>query len=134
MLILVPVLRATGADTYQMVVNSENPVTVVSRATVRNFYLGKTGRWPNGAPVKPIDLTETSSVRADFSKKVLGKDPADVKSHWLTLVFAGRGTPPVQFESDEKVLAMIRTSLGAIGYVSASASLGAGVKAVAVTD
>lgn len=123
-----------AAEPYQVVVNSKNPITSISRATIRSYYMGKATRWPDGSAVKPIDLSETSDVREGFSKAVLGKDVPSVKSYWLTMVFAGRGTPPVQFESDDKVLATVRSTPGAIGYVSAGASPGSGAKAIAVTD
>jgi ABC-type phosphate transport system substrate-binding protein len=123
-----------AAEGYQVIVNSNNPITSISKATMRNYFLGKSTRWPDGTSVKPIDLPDSSEVRAQFSKRVLGKQPAAVKSYWLSLIFAGRGTPPMQLESDEKVLAAVRASPTAIAYVSPSAPLGSGVKSIPVTD
>jgi ABC-type phosphate transport system substrate-binding protein len=123
-----------AAEGYQVIVNANNPVTSISKATLRNYFLGKSTRWPDGTAVKPIDLSESSEVRAQFSKRVLGKQTAAVKSYWLSLIFAGRGTPPVQLESDEKVLAAVRASPAAIAYISPASPLGSSVKSIPVTD
>lgn len=123
-----------AAEPYKVVVNAENPTAQISKATLRDYFLGKATRWPHGPAVKPVDLSEASPVREEFSEEVLGRTVAAVRSHWLTTVFAGRGTPPVQLPTDADVLATIRSSPTAIGYVSASAPLGAGVKVVSVTD
>ncbi len=133
-LLLMTVSASGFAANFQIVVHAGNPVTTIKRPLLRDYFLGRATRWIDGSAVKPIDLAESSDVRAQFSKEVLGKDTAAVKSHWLSMVFAGRGTPPSQFDSDEKVLVAIRTTPNAIGYVSSSASLGSGVKAIAIVD
>jgi hypothetical protein len=46
-------------------------------------------------------------------------------------IFAGRGLPPPELESDEAVLRYVRSRPGAVGYVSERAELG-GVKVLGV--
>ncbi len=127
----IPVL---AAEPYQVVVNAKNPIASISKGNLRDYFLGKATRWPDGSAVRPIDLPEVSNTRASFSKVALGRDTVAVKSYWLTMLFSGRGTPPVQFENDDRVLSNVRTSPGAIGYVSSSTSVGDGAKAIPVTE
>ena len=43
--------------------------------------------------------------------------------YWKRLIFTGKGTPPTSFASDEKVVAFVARTPGAIGYVSTKAEL-----------
>ena len=63
---------------------------------------------------------------------VHGKKVSSVKSYWQTMIFSGRATPPPELDSDRQVLDYVRGKPGAIGYVSAGATLGNGVKALRV--
>lgn len=123
-----------AAEPFQVIVHADNPTTEISRAELRDYFLGRATRWPHGAAVRPIDLPESSPVREEFSRAVLGKEIPAVRSYWLTMVFAGRGTPPVELETEDAVVAAVRSSPPAIGYVSASADLGPEVKTILVTD
>src|SRR5438270_6194194 len=90
LLMVMPVQAAT----FQVVVNAGNPARTISKTALQDYFLGKATRWPDGTTVVALDQRESSAVRADFSKAILGKTVANVKSYWLTIVFAGRGVPP----------------------------------------
>jgi len=122
---------ALAAD-FQVVVNASNSASSISKTTLQDFYLGKATRWSNGTAIAAVDRDEHSDVRATFSKVALGKTVANVKSYWLTIVFAGRGVPPPEHDSDEKVLDAVRRNKGGVGYVSAAAVLPNGVKALKI--
>jgi len=134
LLVLALASAVSAAEPFKVIVNADNPVASISKATLRDYFLGKATRWPTGPAVKPIDLPESSGVRETFSDEVLGKTVGAVRSQWLSTVFAGRGTPPVQLGTEQEVISAVRSSENAIAYVSASAALGSGVKAIPVTD
>ncbi len=119
------------AEDFKLVVNAANPADALTKDQVTQYFLKKTTKWPNDQVVFPVDLPETSPVRAAFSQEVLGKSVATLKAYWNRLVFAGRETPPVEKSSDDEVLAAVRANPGAIGYVG-GASAASGVKVVAV--
>jgi len=129
-LLVLGALPALGG--VQIIVHSDNPVTSLPAKTAQDFFFGKTTRWSDGTPVVAVDQLEKSPVRADFSRDVLKKKVEAVKSYWLTQIFSGRGTPPVEVKSDAAVIEHVRTQRGAIGYVSSDTALPAGVKAVTV--
>jgi len=131
-LLTVALTLPASAARYQVIVNESNPAGAIDKTTVQDYYLGKATRWSDGTTVAAVDLEESSAVRADFSKEVLRKPVANVKSYWLTIIFSGRGVPPPALASDEKVIEAVRKNKGAIGYVSATATLPAGVKAIRV--
>jgi ABC-type phosphate transport system substrate-binding protein len=129
-LLLTGALPALGA--VQIIVNSDNPVPSVTAKTAQDFFFGKTTRWSDGTPVVAVDQLEKTAVREEFSRVVLKKKVEAVKSYWLTQIFSGRGTPPVELKTDAAVIDAVRAQRGAIGYVSSETALPAGVRAVAV--
>jgi ABC-type phosphate transport system substrate-binding protein len=116
----------------QVIVNADNPITTMTPTAVQDVFFGKTSRWTDGTNVVAVDQLEKSPVRIEFSQKVMRKPVEAVKSFWLTKIFSGRGTPPVELKTDAAVMEAVRTQRGAIGYVSADTPLVAGVKAITV--
>lgn len=122
------------AQEVRIVVNSANPETSISHDEVARLFLKKVTTWKTGKPVAPVDQMETSGIRAAFSKQLLGKDIAAVKAYWQQAIFTGRGSPPPQKASDDEVLAFVAANPNAVGYVSAGATLPAGVKAITIAN
>ena len=56
---------------------------------------------------------------------------AAIAAYWNALIFSGRELPPLEKATDADVIAYVRATPGAIGYVSAGADI-AGVKLLAV--
>lgn len=130
--LLLAVSHTAMAAGFQVIVNADNPVTTISAQTAQDFFLGKTKKWSDGTAAVPVDQLEKSAVRAEFSQTVLKKKVEAVKSFWLTIIFSGRGTPPVELKSDSAVMDAVRKDRGAIGYVGSDVPLGPGVKAITV--
>jgi ABC-type phosphate transport system substrate-binding protein len=125
LLLLAPV--APAQEGFRVIVNSANPTAALAAAEVSRLFLKKTVAWPSGLTVAPVDQERTSDVRKAFSKDVHGKDADAIVSHWQTMVFSGRDTPPAIKGSDAAVVEFVKANPGAIGYVSAGADT-AGVK------
>lgn len=121
------------AGEFKLVVNAANPVSALSRDEVSRLFLKKTTVWRDARPVMIVDQKPTAPVRATFTKDVHGRQVASVTSYWQQMIFAGRAIPPVEKTSDADVLAFVQANPAAIGYVSASTDLPAGVKTIAVT-
>jgi ABC-type phosphate transport system substrate-binding protein len=117
---------------YVVVVNDSNPISSIATADLARVFLKTVKRWDNGNPVEPIDQSFESQVRAQFSQSVLRKSAVQVQEYWLRETYSGREIPPPVRNSDTGVLEFVRANPGAVGYVSASTSLPAGVKALTV--
>jgi ABC-type phosphate transport system substrate-binding protein len=128
------VSSAQNAQKYKVVVNAGNSLDAATKAQVSDMFLKKTKIWSNGVEVEPIDLYPTSDLREAFSETVHGRSVAAVKSYWQRLIFSGEAVPPPEIENEKQVMFWVGSSPGAIGYVSASAPLGDGVKVLRVTD
>ncbi len=124
---------AAIAAEFVIVANPSVAATSVSRAEASRMFLRLQTTWPEGGHVKPVDQSKSSPVREAFSREVLGKSVASVEQYWTQTIFSGRAVPPVEKRADADVVAYVRETPGAIGYVSASAST-EGVKRLALKD
>jgi ABC-type phosphate transport system substrate-binding protein len=121
-------LRAQG---WVVIVNSANPVSDLSKDDVSKLMLKKTPKWKTGQEVFPIEFGN-DAIKETFSKAVHGRPSAAIKSYWQQQLFAGKDVPPPEMALEKDVIGFVRANPNAIGYVSAGADLGTGVKVVAV--
>ncbi len=124
---------AALAAEFVLVANPSVSAAAISRAEASRMFLRLQTAWPEGGNVKPVDQAKTSPVRDAFSREVLGKSVAAVEQFWTQAIFSGRAVPPVEKRSDADVLAYVRETPGAIGYVSAAAPT-EGVKRIGLKD
>jgi hypothetical protein len=110
--------RASAPPSFRVIVHADLPYSTVERRAVADLFLKKVTRWPGGETTFPVDLASDSVVRQRFSEDVLGRSVAAVKSYWQQLIFAGRGVPPPELESDQEVLSFVARHPGSIGYIS----------------
>ena len=106
----------------------------MSKADLSKLFLRKTIKWDSGLIVRPVDQAPDRSVRESFSRSIHGKKVASIKSYWQKMIFSVRSTPPPELETERGVMEYVRENSGAIGYVSAGASIGSGVKVLRITD
>ena len=125
---------AAEARSVKLVVNGSNNASSITKAKAADLFLKRVTRWDSGKTVTPVDLSEKNSSRSAFCRELLGKEVAWVKSYWQKMIFSGRATPPAELSSEGEVLDFVRNNADAVGYVSDSATLPAGVRVLAVTD
>lgn len=100
----------------------------IQRALLADIFLKEVTRWGDGRRCAPVDQSLVSPVRVAFSKQVLRRSPAAVRRYWQHKMRSGRKTPPPIKTSDTDVIAFVRTTPGAVGYVAADTDLPEGVK------
>ncbi|MFC5400455.1 hypothetical protein ACO0K0_12785 [Undibacterium sp. SXout11W] len=127
---LIPVLSfsfATMSANAELVVivNKDNPATKMYLAQVAQFYLG------GSTLFAPVELAENSPARAEFYKKVLDKDAAQVQAIWSKLLFTGKAKAPKEFKTDAEVKKFVSATPNAMGYIDKS-SVDDTVKVVAI--
>ena len=130
-LALLLAIPARADAPFRVIVHASNTASSLPKIEVSQMFLKKVTRWPGGAVVKPVELRAGSKVREAFCDAVHGRSSAAVGTYWTQVIFSGRGTPPIEKATDEEVVAYVRGNEGAIGVVSASASV-SGVKVIEV--
>ena len=122
-----------AAQDFAVIVNEAVPLTSVTTEDLSRLFQKRATRWANGLSAEPVDQTEQAGVRERFSQAVFAKSVDQVKTWWQTQIFSGRGVPPVELSGDQAVIGFVQSHAGAVGYVSAAATLPAGVKRLRVT-
>ena len=120
------------ARNFVVVVHESNPVTSVRGDELSKMFLKKITVWRTKQPVVVVDQLETTKVRQEFCRDVHHRDLQSVQGYWQTQIFSGRGVPPQQRASDGEVLSFVAGNPNAVGYVSSTATLPAGVKVLAI--
>ncbi|MGI4721241.1 MAG: hypothetical protein ACRYGO_22845 [Janthinobacterium lividum] len=98
-----------------VVVNPKAAESTMTKEQVAQFFLGKS------SAMTPIDQADSSPVRAEFYKKVAGKDAAQAKALWSKLVFTGKATMPKEVADSAAVKAAVAANPKAIGYIDKGA-------------
>jgi hypothetical protein len=110
---------ADDGDPLVVVVARASTVTSVSMDDLREIYLRRRRVWPDGSAIVAINLPPENPARLRFSRRVLGRTPAELLSYWNARYFEGI-TPPLVLHSPAAVRAYVAQQPGAIGYVPRS--------------
>jgi ABC-type phosphate transport system substrate-binding protein len=122
------------AASFKVIVHESNPIDSISRSDLADYFLKQKTRWQSGRAITPVDQSEKSKTRDEFSRNVMGKEVPWVKSYWQRMIFSGRATPPAELSADAEVLNLVSSDPDAIGYVSSVASTAPGVKVIELRD
>jgi ABC-type phosphate transport system substrate-binding protein len=93
-----------------------NPAAApLTKDELANVYLG------HNQALTPLDQPESSPIRADYYKKLTGRDPAQIKAMWARLTFTGKGQSPKELPDSSAVKKAVAADPKAIGYIEKSA-------------
>lgn len=123
---IIPVLSAISLAMNANFVHAEialiaHPSNVEQALTteqVKQIFLGKTGNFPGGNKVVPVDQKDGSALKTEFYMKIIQKDLSEIKAYWAKLLFSGKGTPPNALSSDEEVKAWVAKNPDGLGYIN----------------
>ena len=85
---------AADGERYKVIVHPSNPITWIDQGFLRNAYLKKEIEWADRRTILPVDLMTKFSVRDEFTREVLKKTSAQLRSYWNQRIFSGQGAPP----------------------------------------
>jgi ABC-type phosphate transport system substrate-binding protein len=98
--------------------DTELDKSAISRSTLLAIYSMRARKWPNGDKVTVFVFDDRSKTHQKFCAKYLGIPPYHLRRNWRRLVFSGRASEPVKVESMEDMIASVRRTPGAIGYLA----------------
>lgn len=109
--------RTIQAQGFKIIAHSDVPVAELTSAAASNIFLKKDSKFPGGPEAVPVDQPASAPIREAFSKAVHGRPASAVVTYWQQQVFSGKDTPPATKPSDEAIVAFVKSTPGAIGYV-----------------
>ncbi|MFZ2987591.1 hypothetical protein [Ideonella sp.] len=108
-----------------VIVNPAAPPLTKEKAG--DIFLGKEPTYA------PVDYSDAAPLKAEFYKKISGRDLTQVKTTWTRIVFTGKGAPPKEVQDASAVKKMVAANPQAVGYIEKSA-LDSTVKAALVLE
>ncbi len=124
---------AEEQSAFKVITHPDNPVTSLSKSQVSKILLKKVRKWEHGQRVQAVDQGGGQTVREIFTKEIHGRSLSSIQRFWQRQIFSGTEVPPPELAGDSAVVDFVSSNPGAIGYVSADASV-EGVKVVDVTE
>lgn len=100
----------TAADMYVIA----NDTLHMTPAELREVFLGER-QFASGRRLVPVD---NAAIQKEFVNRVVGIDAAKYGTVWAKKGFREGLNPPSVMPGDQEVIATVRATPGAIGYVS----------------
>jgi hypothetical protein len=100
-----------------VVVNARSGIDRLSRDDVINIFMGRYRVLPSGVNAYPVDQPASSELRAQFYRKLVNKEPAEIGAYWARLVFSGKTSPPKQATRSVEVGEWVANHEGGLGYI-----------------
>ena len=118
------------ASAVKVIAHASVKVSQVSPEELKGVFLQTRTSLADGSHVEPV-LLQSGDVHDTFVKQYTGKSVSGLDSYYRSLVFTGKGAMPKMLKSDAEVVAYVKNTIGAIGFVSDDATT-EGVKILAV--
>ncbi|MFQ3189470.1 MAG: hypothetical protein ACI936_000594 [Paraglaciecola sp.] len=109
----------TGAELV-LVVNKNNPTSILSRSQVIDLYMGKYVAFPDGTKAVPVDIEDDLETRTQFYDSLVGMPLTRVNAYWSKVKFSGRARPPTQQKDEKAILDFVMQTEDAIAYIHES--------------
>jgi ABC-type phosphate transport system substrate-binding protein len=117
---------------FMVIVHPDVAVNEVTVDELARIYRKETTRWPDGAPIMPVEVGGTAPTRAAFYRTILKLMVGDVTAYWINQAMTTGNNPPKVFSSDSLVIHYVGQTPGAVGFVGPGTPLDDRVKQVAV--
>ena len=115
--------NAFAADGNVVIIaNKSVPVSSITSATLKLIYLGKKNTWSDGSVIVPVTL-QSGGTHEAFLSQFIEKSSSQYSSFWKQAIFTGEGTQPRSFATMSELVSYVANTPGAIGYVTAGASM-----------
>ncbi len=100
-----------------IVTNSSVDTQSMTKQQLKSVFLGQRIKWDNNQRIKVAILKKTD-LHKKFVRSFTQKSPSQFHAWWKRMLFTGKGSPPIRFDSEEKLIEYIAKTKGAIGYIS----------------
>lgn len=92
--------------------------TKFDRGLLRAVFTMRVRQWPDGLPIRVFVLPDNDPLSDLFYRERLGMYSYVLRRAWDRMVFTGTGLAPTVVQSEREMIERVRSTPGAIGYVS----------------
>lgn len=118
-------------DNFVVIAHVSSGADSLAAQVISDFFLKKTSTWPDGRAVTPVDQWTRAPVRGKFTLAVHGQPSGAIMAYWARATFGEGLTRPSELQTSDEVVAYVRITPGAIGYVDPGTDT-TGVKVISV--
>lgn len=117
--IILQFLAGWSNDLYadDLLVNTATTDNNISRNKARLYFSQRLTRWPDGTLITLVVLPDNNSLHINFSKKILGLYPYQLRRAWDRQLFTGTGQAPITVENELEARRIISMTPGSLSYV-----------------
>jgi ABC-type phosphate transport system substrate-binding protein len=115
-----PGLAAESQGAIVVITNKDVQEKSITIGALRSIFGMRLKSWSNDEPVRVFVFSDYHPLHIEFSKKVLGVFPHQLRSSWDRLVFSGTGQAPSYIRNEAEMLNFVENTPGAIGYITRS--------------
>lgn len=126
-------LAAQDDDGFVVIVHPATTVSTISRAELSKIFLKRLRTWEDGSRAMPVNLPPESPLREAFSRRIHDRSVVNIEVYWKRQIFSGRSVPPPEARDDVAVVAYVRRTPGAVGYVDSRTAI-EGVRRLRLTE
>jgi len=114
------VLSVLGAAYAEVIIITNKDVneTTLSREDIKEIFLGKKVQWKDNSKIRFVTLTG-GDLHREFLKNYVNRSATQYLNYWKKMLFTGRGEPPKGFKTLAELIAYVKKTSGAIGYIDA---------------
>ncbi|MFZ2308572.1 MAG: hypothetical protein WAW73_01490 [Rhodoferax sp.] len=116
-------LASAQAAEIAVVVNPNNPVSVMTAREVSDLYLGRSRSFvldDQKIPAAVYEQPQDSTLRESFFRALNGMNLKQLNAYWARLRFSGEVLPPMVLPDSRLVLDAVSRNRGGIGYIDAA--------------
>ena len=114
-----------------VIVNPSVQAEDIDAQTLGRIYAMQIKNWNDGQPVRVFTFPSNSKVHHQFVISKMKIQPHQLERLWNRLIFTGTGRTPTIVNSAQEMLQKVKSTPGAIGYVTDS-DVTSGVKVLVV--
>lgn len=119
---------------YLVIANESVAETAIDVSTLRQIFTARKQFWSNGAAIKVVMQQQKSSEHTHFCRYRLGMFPYQLQRMWLQVTYSGQGDAAVIVDSTEDLMATVKATPGAVGYIPADTKLIDGLIIVVIKE
>jgi hypothetical protein len=115
-----------------VVANEKGAPAALTMKFLKSVVQGDKQRWPDGTKISLAFMKTNTPVGSATAKKLMGMNGDQFNKYWLALVFQGKASAPMFFNSVQELEAYVSTTPGAIGIIDGNQN--SKLKSISVDD
>ena len=100
-----------------VVANASVDTTSLTQSELRQIFTGHKQYWSNGEKIHVVVLEDEHGLHKAFCRETLHMFPYQLSRLWDQLTYSGQGVTPARAASQAKLIELIESTPGAIGYI-----------------